>query len=497
MTDSYAKFNSKIKKLYLYILIFVFTQNCFGQINTLKDYKDFTIKIGKERFKAYKGLIYVKEKYSDTSSNLIYLPVIIIKSLSSTPEEPIFWCEGGPGVSNLNFHPPKCLLEKHDVVLIGYRGIDGKTELNSKEIGKAIKGLHNQLLSDKSLDNIEKEIKKYIIELSEKNIDLTNYTIIDVIDDLENVRKALGYNKINLLSVSYGTRVALLYGYRYPNAIHRSIMIGVNPPGHFIWYPEKTSQIIKLYDSLYQNSTLSNVSIEQDINNALKNIPKRWSLFKLDRDKIRTGAFLLLYSKGNAVTAFDAFHKAATEKDYSGLYLMQLLYDVMVPKSFVWGDMFNKAASADLNNNIDYRKLFRGDTVSIGAPFSLLLFGCSKAWPSFTIDEKFRKIDTSFIETLMISGNLDISTPSDFTTKELLPFLPNGRQIILKDMAHADDLMHRQRPSFENLITTYFDKGVVDTSAYKYDAIDFKPSKDFCHIAKVYYPIIAIISLFK
>ena len=52
---------------------------------------------------------------------------------------------------------------------------------------------------------------------------------------MEAARAALGYDRINLLSYSYGTRVAMIYAWMYPGSIHRSAMIGVNPRGNFAW----------------------------------------------------------------------------------------------------------------------------------------------------------------------------------------------------------------------------------------------------------------------
>ena len=48
----------------------------------------------------------------------------------------------------------------------------------------------------------------------------------------------LGYGQIDLVSESAGTRTAMIYAWRYPQSIHRSVMIGVNPPGNFLWNAE-------------------------------------------------------------------------------------------------------------------------------------------------------------------------------------------------------------------------------------------------------------------
>jgi pimeloyl-ACP methyl ester carboxylesterase len=204
----------------------------------------------------------------------ITLPVHIIHTKSKNPKEPIFWFAGGPGVSNMTYKPPKKLLENHDFVLVGYRGVDGSVKLESSEIKKAVKGKNNSLLSDKSIENLQDATLQYISKLKEKNIDLKHFTIIDVIEDVEQTRKQLGYEKINLFSTSYGTRCALLYGYKYPQSINKSIMVGVNPPGHFVWWPEKTEQIISKYDSLFDSRNTNDLTIKESIELAFKNMPK-------------------------------------------------------------------------------------------------------------------------------------------------------------------------------------------------------------------------------
>jgi pimeloyl-ACP methyl ester carboxylesterase len=54
---------------------------------------------------------------------------------------------------------------------------------------------------------------------------------------METARTALGYDRIDLLSEGAGTCTAIIYSWRYPDSIHRSVMIGVKPPGHFLYLP--------------------------------------------------------------------------------------------------------------------------------------------------------------------------------------------------------------------------------------------------------------------
>jgi pimeloyl-ACP methyl ester carboxylesterase len=480
------------------VFFFFVSINSFGQKGPLDNFKKSTIKIDEVRFNIYKGNLPFRINHSDSSSTFLSLPVHIIKSPSETPSEPIVWMSGGPGQSNFDFLPPKSFLADHDFIIIGYRGVDGSVKLNSKKLGKSMLGLHHKILSNESLDNLGLHMKQYYDELIKQGIDVNNFTVIDVVDDFDEVRKLLGYSKIDLLSASYGTRVALLYGYRYPNAIRRSLMVGINPPGHFIWWPENTALIIKAYDSIFKTQAAADdISIEESIRLAFERMPERWSLFRLDADKIRAASFILLFQKKNAVMVFDAYRKAALKRDYSGLYLMQLTLDYTLPKAMVLGDYFSKGLSADFDPAINYRQLFRPDSTSIGAPLSLLCWGNTACWPIKLIDEKYRKPGINTTETLMISGNLDITNPPKIATEELLPYLPNGKQIILKDMAHVPDLMWLQHEAFKHMALEFFDNGLVDTSLFKHDSVSFKPQKSFNKTAKVYYPLLLILSLLK
>ena len=60
--------------------------------------------------------------------------------------EPIFWLAGGPGGTNMGFSHVEGLIEDHDIVLVGYRGVDGSSALDCPEENQAAKGLGGDLL---------------------------------------------------------------------------------------------------------------------------------------------------------------------------------------------------------------------------------------------------------------------------------------------------------------------------------------------------------------
>ena len=42
----------------------------------------------------------------------------------------------------------------------------------------------------------------------------------------------------------------MIYSWRHPESIHRSVMVAVNPPGHFLWDAKTTDEQIGRYAAL-------------------------------------------------------------------------------------------------------------------------------------------------------------------------------------------------------------------------------------------------------
>jgi pimeloyl-ACP methyl ester carboxylesterase len=344
------------------------------------------------------------------------------------------------------------------------------------------------------MNNIGKKIAGYEQELAREEIDINNFGVIDVVDDFEDVRKKLGHQQIHLYSGSYGTRIAFLYTCKYPAAVKRSFMFGINPPGRCIWYAEDLRRIIGTYDSLYKAQTEKvDISIEESIRLSFERMPERWTIFKLDADKIRTATFFMMFTRENAVSVLSAYKKAALKGDYSGLYLLQLAADYAPQLNY--GDLFSKAVSADFDSTVNYRELGKSTNNELGAPGTVYLWGASKNWPIKQIDEEFRKPRMSNTQTLLVSGSLDVSDPPWVPKTELLPWLPNGKQVILKEMAHCPDMANLQHEAFVYMVQRFFDDGVTDTSKFVYDPVSFKPKSNFNSLAKWLYPLVLILSI--
>jgi hypothetical protein len=82
-------------------------------------------------------------------------------------------------------------------------------------------------------------------------------------------------------------------------------------------------------------------------------------------------------------------------------------------------------------------------------------------------------VQNSNVPTLLIGGTLDFETPAQNATKELLPHLSNGHQVILSGLGHADDFFSYEPSASTQLLTTFYATGQVDTSRYTPNVVSF------------------------
>lgn len=443
------------------------------------------------------GTLVVPENRSEPDSRLIALPVIRVLALGDNPAEPIFWLAGGPGGTNMGFSHVEGLIEDHDIVLVGYRGVDGSSVLECPEVEQAAKGLDGDLLSEESIANIADAFALCLARLQDEGVDLDGYTIPEVVDDNEAARKGLGYERVNLLSGSYGTRVAQIYAWMHPDSLFRSAMISVNPPGHLVWEPGVLdTQVVYDADLCAQDAECSarTDDLAETMQNVAHNMPRRWLFMTIDPGKARFMTHFFLWHRGNAATAYDVY-LAAEQGDPSGLALMSLMYDLMIPTFMTWGELAVKGVTADYDPARDYLTEMNPPGSILGAPMSEFIWSGAQAndWPITPIPAEFRQVQPSDVEMLLVSGNIDATTPAQFATEELLPSLSNGEQVILSEFGHTDDVWGLQPEATVHLLTTFYDTGVADDSLFTYQPMDFHVGLGFPTMAKIALAIVVLV----
>ncbi len=136
---------------------------------------------------------------------------------------------GGPGDSSVNgggfiAEEFKALRPKRDILLVDFRGTGESGGLFCEELqgSRSVQAYLDDFLP-------AAQVKRCADRLG-KEVDLTQYTSDASMDDIDDVRAALGYNKLNLFGTSAGSRAALVYLRRHPARVRTMILWGVVPP---------------------------------------------------------------------------------------------------------------------------------------------------------------------------------------------------------------------------------------------------------------------------
>jgi pimeloyl-ACP methyl ester carboxylesterase len=142
--------------------------------------------------------------------------------------DPLFVLAGGPGEAGSEVLPLlatafRRVRATRDIVFIDQRGtgLSGKLDCPSDAEDDA-------RLSDADVDAALKRC------IAQSHVPFAAYTTLNAAHDIERVRKALGYGRINLWGGSYGTRLAQVYARAYPASVRSLILDAVAAPDQVI-----------------------------------------------------------------------------------------------------------------------------------------------------------------------------------------------------------------------------------------------------------------------
>ncbi len=178
--------------------------------------------------KAKCGTLEVYENRATKKGRMISLNILVLPATGEKREpDPLVYFAGGPGSAAtedaLGFAPEFTKIREHrDLVFVDQRGTGKSHPLNCEFYNP--NDLQSYLGYFMPLDDIRKCRPQL-----EANADLKLYTTTIAMDDMDEVRAALGYEQINLFGGSYGTRAALTYLKRYPKRVRTATLQGVAP----------------------------------------------------------------------------------------------------------------------------------------------------------------------------------------------------------------------------------------------------------------------------
>ena len=177
--------------------------------------------------KISKGTFAVYEDREAQRGRLIHLEVVILHATGPKKEpDPYFEFAGGPGGNIANSWKrfrESWIRKERDIVLVSQRGTGGDNRLDCPKAAddKDVQGYLDPLFRE----DIFKECRDKLSQ----DFDLSKYSTCLAADDINDIRRALDYDKINISGTSYGSRMGLVYMRRYPQTIRTAILSGLVP----------------------------------------------------------------------------------------------------------------------------------------------------------------------------------------------------------------------------------------------------------------------------
>ncbi|MCM2270307.1 MAG: alpha/beta fold hydrolase [Thermoanaerobaculia bacterium] len=174
------------------------------------------------------GTLAVPENRAAPGGRTLAIPVVVLPATGKATGDPIVYVPGGPGQSAIHgaagmAHGFAALRGERDLLFVDTRGLGGDARLYCSELAERgnLQGFYDEFLPPDKVRRCRERLAA--------RFDLTQFTTSAGVDDLEAVRRALGYEKLNLVGFSYGTRFALDFLRRHPGSARTATLVGIDP----------------------------------------------------------------------------------------------------------------------------------------------------------------------------------------------------------------------------------------------------------------------------
>jgi pimeloyl-ACP methyl ester carboxylesterase len=396
--------------------------------------------------------------------NILLLP----PSSGAGSNDPVFFIAGGPGQSAVDlvkggdFLP--MLHRSRDLVFVDQRGTGESNPLNCPVNGDP------NLLATVLSERYQPEALKQCRAELEKRADLSLYATPIAMDDLDEIRDALGYNRINLFGGSYGTTAAMSYIRQHPDQVRTATLKGVAPVEAKLPVPFARG-VDRALDQMITNCAADATchgafpDVRADLTAVLKKfdagpvtvkannlITGKPEEFPLAREVLFENIRLLLYSPSTVRYLPWLIHQMSTG-DFNAFASISFQVMSQLVRSLAQGMQMSVICAEDVPFATDPLVASEMKNTMYGPGRVVTMRAACAEWPKAVTPASFNLPVKADVPVLMISGEADPATPP-WLAAEALKLLPDGRQLVIPNGTHLteDDCIYR-------LIAQFIDEG--------------------------------------
>ncbi len=432
------------------------------------------------------GTFTVFENRDSRLGRTIKLDVIILHAFSETPKpDPFFPLAGGPGgdvTGSVNGYKKSWIREERDIVFVSQRGTGGDNRLDCL-LATSDENLQSYFDPLFDLENF-----RACLEELQKNFDLTMYSTCMAADDLNDLRLALDYDKINLTGTSYGTRAALVYMRRHPDTVRTAILNGVLPIANKnpLFHASSAQEAIQLLlTDCFENPEcrFAFPNLDNEFLTVLERldeepagvqvdhpVTKERVVVHLDRASFLEALRMMMYSYGRNREVPYLIHQAFLG-DYEPFAATGIQRSRNIRRSLALGMLLSVTCGEDLSRITNEEIVRFTSGTFLGEDRVRQQMAVCEFWPMSNIPDNFGDPVQVNVPVLLLSGTMDPVTPPIWGTKAA-SHLPNGLHLVVPgahgvggDCIRSIEMQFLESGSIENLDISCVD--LIETRPYK------------------------------
>lgn len=397
---------------------------------------------------AERGVLLVPSSRRRDESRAIALPFVRVPARRDHGLPPLVVLFGGPGVAAIDsfggyfFEHVERLSGICDVVTFDQRGCHGALP-NLVNPFDPEYDLAEPLTRDSYLAAQRRSAARLGAYWRERGVDPNDYNTVESAHDVDDLRKALGVEQINLYGASYGSHLGLMVLRQHGDNVTQAVLCLVEGPDDTHKLPSYVDRHFHhLADLARSDPTLDGVcaDLHAELIEATDALDREPAEISLNGKPVSVGAFGLQCVLGNALGSSRAmrglpsFARQLVRRDFRALARR---FDRWVSHSTLHGmslAMDHAAgASPERARRIESERVdaLLGDTFNLPYPFIGKEFGVGE------LDDDCRAPLQADTPTLFCAGTLDGRTPVS-NAEAVLRGFPNGQLIVVECMAHEE-----------------------------------------------------------
>ncbi|MCW8925238.1 MAG: alpha/beta hydrolase [Xanthomonadales bacterium] len=415
------------------------------------------------------GFLDVAEDPAKPGGRKISLHVAVAPATGKAVEpDPVFFFAGGPGqAASETWVMLRSTLNKirrqRDIVMIDQRGTGQSNKLDCKS------EIEEDLNQEIDLDLVRKETEKCLAELDG---DPRFYTTTIAMEDYDAVRRAMGYNKINIMGVSYGTRAAQVYLRAFPETV-RTVTLDSVIPMQLALGQEHAPMLDRSVAAVFADCAADATCNElyprhaeelNDLFTQLRAQPREISLvnpvtgqvqqIRLSADTLAVAIRFLSYASETQALIPLLVHEALSTGDLSRLASQATLVMSGLNEMLARGMELSVLCAEDypfIDTSADYSHTLMGNLM-----LDIIALQC-EVWPRGEVPEGFHLPVVTDLPVLLMSGERDPVTPPQYAAQAADTF-SNSLNLVANGLSHSV----MKHICMRDITTRFIDAGSVE-----------------------------------